>query len=344
MNLGLPRSAIPRPAIRPAAADDRPFMAAMLAEAADWREPVARPGDAALADPNLALYLPPGWPRSGEVGLIADVDGQAVGACWWICLTADNPGYGFVDEAVPELVIGVAPAVSGRGIGERLLAGLVETADAANRPGLSLSVEVENRAIGLYRKAGFLVERLDRQAVTMIRRRPTPPGLSSEAPTLTVVCGLPGVGKTTLARALARSSGAERFGPDDWMAALDFNLWEADVRTVVEALQWDRALDELRMGRSVIIEWGTWARSERDALCREATALGARCELHYLKAEPGVLLDRISRRDRERPPITADDMARWAEVFEPPTSEEAGGWNTYLEVDTGAGQAADGRG
>ena len=53
------------------------------------------------------------------------------------------------------------------------------------------------------------------------------------------------------------------------------------------------------LGLAVIIEWGTWGRSERDALRIRARELGAAVELHYLAASVGVLYKRIQRRGME---------------------------------------------
>ena len=72
----------------------------------------------------------------------------------------------------------------------------------------------------------------------------------------------------------------------------------------------------------MVIEWGTWARSERDALRTGARALGAGVELHFLDFPVDVLFDRIRRRNMESPPITLDDLTKWAKLFERPTSEE----------------------
>jgi len=139
---------------------------------------------------------------------------------------------------------------------------------------------------------------------------------------LIIVCGLPGSGKTTHAKRLETELGAVRFCPDEWMNAVAIDLWDEDRRGKVEALQWESAKKLLALGLTVIIEWGTWGRPERDALRLEARALGASVELHYLSAPADVLLDRIQRRGTETPPITREMVSRWFEIFQPPTPEE----------------------
>jgi predicted kinase len=78
----------------------------------------------------------------------------------------------------------------------------------------------------------------------------------------------------------------------------------------------------LSLGQSVLIEWGTWGRSERDRLREEGHALGARVELHYLTAPLDVLFDRIQRRGMENPPITRDEIEGWERCMQPPSEEE----------------------
>jgi predicted kinase len=105
---------------------------------------------------------------------------------------------------------------------------------------------------------------------------------------------------------------------------LDFLQSDRSERTRqrVEALQWKLAQDLLARGLIVIIEWGTWARTERDTLRTGARALGAAVELHFLDAPIEVLLERLHGRNRESPPITRDELLRWAQLFEVPTPEE----------------------
>lgn len=147
---------------------------------------------------------------------------------------------------------------------------------------------------------------------------------SRTRPRLIIVCGLPGSGKTTHAKLLERNLRATRLCPDEWMNLLEIDLWDGKFRERVERLQWKLAQEILSQGHSVIIEWGTWARSERDALRTGARELGVSVELHFLDAPLGVLYDRIRERNDESCSATLEHLANWAEMFERPTTEELG--------------------
>jgi predicted kinase len=106
------------------------------------------------------------------------------------------------------------------------------------------------------------------------------------------------------------------------MDALAINLWDEATPAKIESLQWSLAQQLLRLGTNVIIEWGTWGRSERDVLREGARKLGAAVQLHFLDAPVEELLRRAQQRVMEDPPMTREDLQRWSDGFERPTPDE----------------------
>lgn len=141
--------------VRRADASDADFLADMLVAAAFWRpdEPSGSVTEV-LSQAQLAHYVV-GWPRPGDLGVIALAGQQSVGAAWVRLLPESDPGYGFVDAATPEMSMGVVRAWRGRGIGSRLLDALIASAREQGLASLSLSVEPDNHARILYERAGF---------------------------------------------------------------------------------------------------------------------------------------------------------------------------------------------
>ncbi|HZQ16068.1 MAG TPA: GNAT family N-acetyltransferase [Gaiellaceae bacterium] len=127
---------------------DVPFMRSMLAHAYAWRV------NAFEADIPLTRYVD-NWGRAGDVSVIAHEIGNRIGAAWLRRFTAAEPGYGFVDEATPELTIAVVPSQRGRGLGRELMHALLDDAREAGYAQVSLSVEKGSPAVGFYEREGF---------------------------------------------------------------------------------------------------------------------------------------------------------------------------------------------
>lgn len=148
--------------------------------------------------------------------------------------------------------------------------------------------------------------------------------------TLHLVVGLPGAGKTTLARRLERELDALRLCPDEWIATLYGNAPPQPIldaaRDPVEQLQWALAARALQLGVNVILEFGFWSRGEREQFRARAATLGAASEIHALVLPEDELWARLSRRNAEAPPgtfaITREQLAKWYKVFEPPVPDE----------------------
>ena len=141
--------------IRPATPEDDGFLREMLYEAAAWNPDWPRERMiAALADPMLERYHRD-WGREGDAGVIAELDREPVGAAWYRLFTAEQPGYGFVDEKTPELSIAVSPIHRRKGIGEAVLRSCMVQAREEGFQSLSLSVAVHNGSRMMYQRVGF---------------------------------------------------------------------------------------------------------------------------------------------------------------------------------------------
>lgn len=153
-------------------------------------------------------------------------------------------------------------------------------------------------------------------------------------PTLYLLCGLPGSGKTTLAKRVEYEAPALRLTPDEWMDPLygpsicepnTLTRW-SDAHDRVEKVQWRIAERALSLGINVVLDFGVWSREEREDFRARAAALGARSELIFVDEPLEVLKQRVQARnqspDHRAYPITEADLEQWWPMFERPSQED----------------------
>ena len=147
------------------------------------------------------------------------------------------------------------------------------------------------------------------------------------AAAMLLMVGLPGAGKTTRAKELAAVHRALRLTPDHWMIPLFGDSMADGKRFVLEGRLISVALQALRLGTSVVLDFGLWARDERSALRWLARSAGAACEVVYLPVDKDVQLARIAHRQATSQtfPMSEADVDQWREQFQVPDAAELGG-------------------
>jgi predicted kinase len=153
-------------------------------------------------------------------------------------------------------------------------------------------------------------------------------------PTLYLICGLPGAGKTTRSVRIAELAGAVHLAPDEWIVALGVSLVDFEFRVRFQDIMLQHAGRLLACGVSVVIEFGSWHREERERIRQVAVRENARTELHFLDAA----LDELVRRVRARGGPDAEALAsrvllQESARFERPTPEETARFDRYFGPD-----------
>ena len=149
--------------MRPA---ESPLLEDFLYEAIFLPEGTAPPPRSILHEEALRVYIREFGSRPGDVCLMAEAGGQAVGAVW--ARIMDD--YGHVDDETPSLAISLYPAYRGRGIGTNLLEHMLTRLRQGGYKQVSLSVQKANPAANLYRRMGFEIFRGTEEEWIMVRR------------------------------------------------------------------------------------------------------------------------------------------------------------------------------
>jgi predicted kinase len=154
-------------------------------------------------------------------------------------------------------------------------------------------------------------------------------------PTLHLVAGSTGAGKTTLAMRLAEDEGALRLSIDEWMTALfgpdqpaqiEF-AWMMERVNRCESVMWAVALDAASRGVSSVIDCGLTRADHRRKWADLAREAGLPVVLHHLDVPAEERWRRVQHRNEEqgatyRLEVTREMFDFVETLWEPPTAEE----------------------
>jgi predicted kinase len=143
---------------------------------------------------------------------------------------------------------------------------------------------------------------------------------TNKRPILYAFCGLPGAGKSTVARELEKTTGAIRLNVDEWVAALGVDFWDDAFRHKLDRRLYAHGLALLNHGQSIIVEDNLWTRVERDEQRDTARKLGVAIELHYFELPFDELWRRLQIRNAKGAhgtvPITKELLKQCWSKFE----------------------------
>jgi predicted kinase len=158
-------------------------------------------------------------------------------------------------------------------------------------------------------------------------------------PTLFLTVGLPGTGKTTVARRIEDEEKALRLTKDEWVKALYRLENPPSASDVIEGRLIEIGMRALELGINVVIDFGLWGRDERSALRQAAADLGAAVEMRYFELSPAEQRRRLDRRQAEEPHTTwhmsDEELAEWAAIISIPTLGELDGGAPVHDPPTG---------
>ncbi len=149
-------------------------------------------------------------------------------------------------------------------------------------------------------------------------------------PTVYVLCGFIGAGKTTFARELEARTGAVRITKDEWLIRLIGNDptiegYEDYDHSIIELTR-DFAFQLAGKGIDVILDEGFWAKEERDEMRRRIEEVGAQAVVYFLDTPIETVRERVARRNmnptKDSFKISGELLDGYLKYWQPPGEDE----------------------
>ena len=133
--------------------EEYPLLDDFLYEAIYIPDGVEPPPKSVIKLPELQEYIYDFGNKEHDKAFVAEAEGNIVGAVWVRVMN----DYGHIDNDTPSLAMSLHKNYRGLGIGTALLNQFLNNLKEEGYSKISLSVQKENYAVKLYKKAGFII-------------------------------------------------------------------------------------------------------------------------------------------------------------------------------------------
>lgn len=150
--------------IREIEKQEYPLLDNFLYEAIFIPEGIEPPPKSIIASPELQVYVEHFGELKDDRGLVAEVDGEIIGAVWARIMN----DYGHIDSETPSLAISLYKEYRGLGIGTAMMKEILALLKKHGYKCVSLSVQKSNYAAKMYSKIGFQIVRETEEEYIMV--------------------------------------------------------------------------------------------------------------------------------------------------------------------------------
>lgn len=150
--------------IREIEKQEYPLLDNFLYEAIFIPEGIAPPPKSIITSPELQVYVAHFGELEDDRGLVAEVDGEIIGAVWARIMN----DYGHIDDETPSLAISLYKEYRGLGIGTAMMKEILVLLKKHGYKCVSLSVQKSNYAAKMYSKIGFQIVRETEEEYIMV--------------------------------------------------------------------------------------------------------------------------------------------------------------------------------
>lgn len=129
---------------------------------------VLPPSKEIINQPELQVYIADFGTKTGDIGLVAEVEGKIIGAVWARIMN----DYGHIDNDTPSLAISLYKEFRNLGIGTAMMKKMLCMLQENGYKQTSLAVQKANYAVKMYKKVGFEIVDENAEEYIMLCRLP----------------------------------------------------------------------------------------------------------------------------------------------------------------------------